>query len=224
MRGGVIVAGGRSTRFGEEDKVVADLAGVPMIRRVAEGVESVVDELVVNCRADQRDAIERALSEMEVRFAEDPDPDLGPMAGIHAGLTAIESEYSAVVAADMPFVEPGFLSYLFERAEGYNGDGSHPSAHTTTSHDAVVPQLDDRWFQTTQAVYRTRAMATACAQALERGDRKIVEPLFELDYVVVGEDEIREHGGSRTLENLNTREEFETAVERLSQSTSHDPD
>ncbi len=208
MRGGVIVAGGRSTRFGDQDKVVADLAGVPMIRQVADRLEGIVDELVVNCRTDQRDAIERALSGIEVRFAEDPDTDLGPMAGIHAGLSAIDSEYCAVVAADMPFVEPGFISYLFDRAEGC---------------DAAVPQLDDRWFQTTQAVYRTEAMATACAQALERGDRKILAALSELDYAVVGEDEVREHGSSRTFENLNTREEFEAAAERLSQPTSHDP-
>lgn len=201
MRGGVIVAGGRSTRFGDQDKVVTDLSGTPMIRRVAGKLIRVVDELVVNCRADQIDTIERALSGMEVRFAPDPEADLGPMAGIHTGLTTIESEYSTVVAADMPFVEPEFLSFLFERVNG---------------HDAVVPQLDDRWFQTTQAVYHTGAMANACAQALERGDRKILAALSELDYVVVGEDEVREHAGLETFENLNTREEFEAAAEWLS--------
>jgi molybdopterin-guanine dinucleotide biosynthesis protein A len=201
MRGGVIVAGGRSTRFGDHDKVVAELAGTPMIRRVADRLAGVVDELVVNCRADQRDAIENALSGLAVRFAEDPDTDLGPMAGIRTGLDALDAEYAAVVAADMPFVDPAVVSYLFERADGS---------------DAAVPQLDDRWFQTTQAVYRTDAMADACAAALSRGDRKITAPLFGLDYVVIDEDEISEHASLATFENLNTHEEFEAAAERLS--------
>ena len=54
MTTGAIVAGGRSTRFGDRDKAVAELAGVPMIRRVAdrlprvpvptpEGIEARID-------------------------------------------------------------------------------------------------------------------------------------------------------------------------------------
>ena len=201
-RTGVIVAGGRSTRFGDEDKAVADLAGTPMIRRVADGVAGVVDELVVNCRADQVDAVRDAMAgyDRDVRFAEDPDPDQGPMAGIRTGLRAVETEHAVVVACDMPFVDADVVDYLFDRAEG---------------RDAAVPQLDDQWFQTTQAVYRADAMADACDEALAAGKHKIIEPLFELDYVVVDEDEIEEVGSLDTFENLNTYEEFEAAAERF---------
>ncbi len=202
----MIVAGGRSTRFGDEDKAVADLAGTPMIRRVADGIAGVVDELVVNCRADQVDAIRAAMAEYDrdVTFAEDPDPDEGPVAGIRTGLRAAEAEYAAVVACDMPFVEPAVVDYLFDRAAG---------------RDAAVPQLDDQWFQTTQAVYRADAMADACEEALAAGERKIVAPLFDLDYVVVDEDEIREVGTLDTFENLNTYEEFEAAAQRFEASS-----
>jgi len=201
MRAGAIVAGGRSTRFGDSDKAVADLAGTPMIRRVADRLGQVVDELVVNCREDQVEAISAALSDhtLDPRFALDEDPDQGPMAGIATGLGAVESEYVAVVACDMPFVDPTFVGYLFERAE---------------SHEAAVPRPDE-WFQTTQAVYHADAMRDACRRALERGEHKIVEPLFDLDYVVVEREEILEHTTPATFENLNTREEFEAAVERL---------
>jgi len=201
MRAGVIVAGGRSTRFGDSDKAVADLAGTPMIRRVADRLGRVVDELVVNCREDQTEAIDAALSDhaLDPRFALDTDPDQGPMAGIATGLAAVESEYAAVVACDMPFVDPAFVEYLFERAR---------------SHEAAVPRPDE-WFQTTQAVYHAAAMRDACRRALERGEHKIVEPLFDLDYVVVEREEILEHTSLDTFKNLNTREEFEAAVERF---------
>lgn len=202
MRTGLIVGGGRSTRFGDADKAVADLAGTPMIRRVADRLVEVVEALVVNCREDQVTPFESALAgyPLDVRFATDPAPDQGPLAGIRTGLRAVDGEYAAVVACDMPFVEPALLSYLFERAAG---------------HDAAVPRLEDGWFQTTQAVYRTEAMVTASERALERGDRRVVAPFDDLDVAVVEAGEVRQYALLATFENLNTREEFQAAAERL---------
>lgn len=198
---GVILAGGHSTRFGEEDKAVVELAGTPMIRRVVDRIDPVVDDLVVNCREEQVPAIRDALEGgPDASFAVDPIPDRGPMAGIMTGLRAAPTEYAVVVACDMPFVDPGLVDHLFDRAAG---------------HEAAVPRLDDQWFQTTQAVYRAEPMAEACERALERDERRIVEPLFELDYAVVDEEEVREYADLETFENVNTREEFEAAVERL---------
>lgn len=219
MPTGAIVAGGRSTRFGDADKAVAELAGVPMIRRVANrlagtddpvdpgatrasGGDPVVDEVVINCRPDQREAIADALAgyPLPVTYAPDTEPDQGPMAGIRNACRAAPGEYAAIVACDMPFVDPAFLAHLFDAAAG---------------HDAAVPQLDDEWFQTTQAVYRADAMADACDAALAAGARKIIEPLFELDHVVVGDAEIRRVTDGRTFENCNTREELLAAERRV---------
>ncbi|WP_336023772.1 molybdenum cofactor guanylyltransferase [Halobellus salinisoli] len=199
MRAALILAGGRSTRFGDRDKAVAELAGTPMIRRVVDRLAPVVDEVVINCRRDQLDAIEAALSgvDPEPAFAVDRDPDAGPVAGIARGLEAVSAEYAVVVACDMPFVEPDVVRLLFERAAG---------------EDAAVPRPDE-WYQTTQAVYRTEAMRRACRRALERGADRIVAPLEELDAVVV--DAIESVGSLDTFENVNTVEEFEAAKERL---------
>lgn len=203
MRSGVVLAGGRSTRFGDADKAVASLAGVPMIRRVADRVAPVVSELVVNCRSDQRDAIEDALAGVDpsVRFAVDPVEDEGPLAGVRNGLHAADAEYALVVACDMPFVDAAFVDHLFERASGV---------------DAAVPRVDD-WYQPTQAVYRSTAMETACERALAAGERRTVAPLSDLDHVVVGEDEVKDHAGNgtRTFVDLNTREAFEDAASSL---------
>ena len=207
MRTGVIVAGGQSTRFGEADKAVAELAGTPMIRRVGNRLETVIDALVVNCREDQHEAIEAAMEgyPLPVTFAIDEEPDLGPMAGIYTGLRAVEGEYAAVVACDMPFVDPDFLEFLFSRATGA---------------DAALARLEDGWFQTTQAVYRADAMAEACKGALERGDRRILDPLEDLEYVVVSEAEVREVTTLETFRNLNTAEEFERAETEIAAACS----
>jgi molybdopterin-guanine dinucleotide biosynthesis protein A len=201
QRTAVVLAGGRSTRFGDEDKAVADLAGTPMIRRVVDRVAPAVDAVVINCRPAQVPAIREALdgAAVPVSFAEDDYPDEGPMAGMATGLRAVETAYAFVVACDMPFVEAGFVEYLFERA---------------ADHDAAVPR-PDQWFETTHAVYRAAAMADACEAALEAGKERIVAPLFDLDVVVVDAEAVREHGHPRTFENCNTREDFVDAERRL---------
>ncbi|WP_323171321.1 molybdenum cofactor guanylyltransferase [Natrialba sp. PRR66] len=214
-RTAVILAGGHSTRFGDEDKAVAELAGTPMIRRVVDRLGPVVDEFIINCRDDQVPVIDDALTadagdsdgagEPPVSFAVDPVPDRGPMAGIMTGLRAARTEFSAVVACDMPFVDPELVSHLFDRAASEDAD-------------AAVPRLEDEWFQTTQAVYRTEPMGEACQRAVDRGDRRVVEPLFDLDYVVVETDEIRDYTDLETFENINTPEEFEAARDRLADS------
>jgi molybdopterin-guanine dinucleotide biosynthesis protein A len=204
MRSGLIIAGGRSTRFGDTDKVVASVAGVPMIRRVADRLVPVIDTLVVNCREEQIAPIREALIgySPRVRFTCDETPDQGPVAGIATGLCHVEHEYAFVAAADMPLIDPEIVGYLFERAVGSN-------------YDAAIPQLDNQWFQTTHAVYRANAMATACETALAAGKRKTTAPLSDIDYVVVDESEVCTHGTLDSFENINTQEDRETVVEKL---------
>ncbi|WP_123620554.1 molybdenum cofactor guanylyltransferase [Halorubrum sp. CSM-61] len=219
MTTGAILAGGRSTRFGDRDKAVAPLAGVPMVRRVADrlagdddpvppgadraaGGDPIVDEIVVNCRPDQREAFADALDglPLPLRWAVDDQPDLGPVAGIRNACRVADDEYVAVVACDTPFVDPGFLRSLREDAAGREG---------------AIPRLDDRWLQTTQAVYHAEAMAAACDRALARGDRKVLAPIDDLDRVVVDDAEIRDRTTERTFTNVNTRSELaeaETAI------------
>ncbi|MEZ3162761.1 molybdenum cofactor guanylyltransferase [Halorubrum sp. RMP-47] len=216
MTTGAILAGGRSTRFGGADKAVAPLAGVPMIRRVADrlagtddpvppgadrvGGDPVVDELVVNCRPDQREAIAEALGgvPLPVRWALDEEPDRGPLAGIRNACRVASDRYAAVVACDMPFVDPGFLAALRETA-------------ATADAEAAVPRLDDRWYQTTQAVYATGPAAAACARALDRGDGKILAMLERLDEVVVDDETIRSITTADTFADVDTASDLADA-------------
>ncbi|SMO31964.1 molybdenum cofactor guanylyltransferase [Halorubrum cibi] len=223
MPTGAIIAGGRSTRFGDADKSVAELAGTPMIRRVADrlagaddpvppgaarasGGDPVVDDLVVNCRPDQRAAISEALDgySLPIRWALDDEPDRGPLAGIRNACRAASGEYAFVVACDVPFVDPTFAETLF-------------SDVVDAGADAAIPRLEDRWFQTTQAVYRADATAAACDRALARGDGKILAAVDELSVVRVDDATVRERTTEHTFTNVNTREEFEAAEARLAE-------
>jgi len=184
------------------DRLAGDDDPVPPGAERAAGGDPVVDEFVINCRPDQREAIGDALDglPLPLRWAVDDEPDLGPVAGIRNACRAASGEYVAVVACDMPFVDPSFLAGLAADAAG---------------HEAAIARLDDRWLQTTQAVYRAEPMAAACDRALARGDRKVLAPLDDLDCVVVGDAEIRERTTAHTFTNVNTQAELaeaETAI------------
>jgi molybdopterin-guanine dinucleotide biosynthesis protein A len=196
---GVIVAGGRSTRMGDTEKAVVDIAGTPLVRRVADRLMEATDRLVVNCRKDQRDEIADALSGMEPAFAIDPEPDLGPVAGIATGLKAVETEYAAVVAVDMPFLDPDILSYLFERGAEY---------------EAAVPRPSE-WFEPLHAVYKSEPMIEACERALEDPHPRIIEPLSSLEWTVVEREELVDHGSLDSFEGVDTPEDVQWATERL---------
>jgi molybdopterin-guanine dinucleotide biosynthesis protein A len=196
---GVIVAGGRSTRMGDTEKAVVDIAGTPLVRRVADRLMEATDRLVVNCRKDQRDEIADALSGMEPAFAIDPEPDLGPVAGIATGLKAVETEYAAVVAVDMPFLDPDILSYLFERGAAY---------------EAAVPRPSE-WFEPLHAVYKSEPMIEACERALEDPHPRIIEPLSSLEWTVVEREELVDHGSLDSFEGVDTPEDVQWATERL---------
>ncbi|WP_435361146.1 molybdenum cofactor guanylyltransferase [Haloarchaeobius sp. DFWS5] len=191
-RAGLVLAGGFSTRFGDADKAVADYDGEPMVRRVVDRLSRVTDGVVVNCRAEQVPALREALAGRDdVALAVDPAPDAGPMAGIWAGLRVIRAPYTAVVACDMPAVDPAFLELLFERAAG---------------HDGALVRTDDGWFQTTQAVYRTEAMRAGCEAALGGDDARILAALDGLALTELTEDEVPD---MRTFTDVNEQDDLQ---------------
>lgn len=196
---GVIVAGGLSVRMGDTEKTVVDVGGIPLIRRVADRLCAATDKLVVNCREEQRDPIAEALEGLDPRFAIDEIPDRGPVAGIKTGLEVSDTEYSAIVAADMPFLDPGIVQYLFERA---------------ADHEVAVPRPSE-WFEPLHAVYKTVPAVAACERALEEENPRIIEPLSTLDRVVVDRDELLAHGSLDTFESVDTPEDIAWAESEL---------
>lgn len=191
MRSAVVVAGGYSTRFGDRDKATARLDGDPLIRCVADRIAPAVDELIVNCRAEQRERFATALAGLEYRFAVDPDPDRGPVAGIRTGCRAARAEWAFVTACDMPFVHARLAANLFEAAKG----------------DAVIPRSDGRPHPLA-AVYRTGATVAACEEIL-RHSGAVTELLDRLAVTAVPVSE-----PPRTFADVDTPDALRAAESR----------
>ena len=103
----VILAGGRSRRFGR-DKTREVVGGTAVLERVIAVARPLVDEvLVVGSWAPDG-----------VRHVLEPDPGHGPLAGIAFGLTQVSTPHALVLAGDHPLLVPALLADLISRRPG----------------------------------------------------------------------------------------------------------
>ena len=151
---GIVLAGGRSSRFGS-DKALAPWAGGTMIAGVLAALEPVVDERLVVAKSPDR-YVEGLRG---VRPVRDGFSAHHPLAGIAAGLRAARAPWAFVCACDMPLLQPALVRILLASAPG---------------HDAVVPVWEGRP-QALCAVY-----STTCLDSIDRLLREdgSVEELF----------------------------------------------
>jgi molybdopterin-guanine dinucleotide biosynthesis protein A len=131
------------------------------------------------------------------QVVEDVYRERGPLGAIHAALMSTTTELNLVLAVDLPFVDPRFLTYLVSQARE-NGA-------------VVTVARAGGGLQPLCAVYR-REFAAVAERSLREGRNKIDALFSEVETRVVGEDELAQLGFSREIfRNLNTPEEWEEA-------------
>jgi molybdenum cofactor guanylyltransferase len=108
---GLVLAGGQGRRMGGVDKGLRLLRGRPMVQWVLERFAPQVDELMIN--ANQNGDVYRAFGYPVV-------PDriegfAGPLAGLHAGLTATSQPLVATAPCDSPWLPADLVQRLHGR-------------------------------------------------------------------------------------------------------------
>ena len=111
----VILAGGRSTRMGVEDKALMPLHGKPMIARVIERLRPQVEGIVISANGDLSRFSAFGLPAVPDAF----EGFVGPLAGLHAGMRWSEQNLPAArfivsAAADTPFIPADLVARLSE--------------------------------------------------------------------------------------------------------------
>jgi len=95
-----VLAGGRSTRMGQ-DKALLPLAGKPLIERAVAKLRRLTPDVrILGSRAELAPF---------APLVPDLHPGCGPMAGMEAALTHSSHEWSLVVPVDMPFLPAALL-------------------------------------------------------------------------------------------------------------------
>ena len=117
----VVLAGGAARRFSAPDKPGHPVGGQPMIARVLDAVAGARPRVVVG---PQRWALPP-----DIHWAWENPPGGGPLAATGAGIAAVVASadpprYTALLAADLPFLTPAAVQTLLHRAEEAAADGA----------------------------------------------------------------------------------------------------
>src|SRR5215510_5778072 len=192
MEGGIVLCGGKSTRMGTS-KALLPFGPETMLQRVVRVLGGIVAPIVVVAAVDQE------LPELphEVILARDEREGRGPLEGLRAGLNALPSEVERayVTSCDVSLLVPGFVQQMIDLAGGY---------------DIAVMEIDG-FTHPLSAIYSRATLPHI--EGLLSQDR--LRPAFLFDAVKtrrVRPVEITADPDLRTLRNLNTREDYERAL------------
>lgn len=191
---GYVLAGGGSTRFGQ-DKALVEVGGKPMLARMVELLRGVTKEAKVV-------AVHGKYEGFGVEIVEDRWPGEGPLGGIITALedaagSAARAEWNLILSCDMPFLTHEWLGFLTER-------GVKSKAQVVLPYSTHGPEP-------LCACYRTDA-AGALRAAFQSGVRKVTQGLQHVTTEVLDEAEWKRFDSAgRLFWNMNTQADYEEA-------------
>jgi molybdenum cofactor guanylyltransferase len=157
---GFVLAGGRSSRMGE-DKALLRFCGRPMVEIAVEKLRGFCAEVTI--AGNREDLGEFAPVVRETRV------DVGPAAGIEAGLRVASEEWALFMPVDVPLVPEGLLRRWAEAVLKRSADGCGVS---------YLLVLRER--QPAFCMVR-RDYAAVVSKVIESGERKLEEIWMRLD-------------------------------------------
>lgn len=190
--GAVILCGGKSRRMGRDkaELIIEDRTFLEHIIGELKGFE----ELILSV-----DSMEK---EMKYTAVTDVYPNCGPMGGIHAALSACDSDALLVVPCDLP---------LFRRELG-----EYLCTMLTEDTDAVIPVTSDGRIHPLCAVYRKRTFSVF-ERYLKAGNYKILNAYndMRIKYLPMDQTPCSE----KWLQNINTPQEYDALCRRKEGNT-----
>jgi molybdopterin-guanine dinucleotide biosynthesis protein A len=191
----VIQAGGKSTRMGGAPKALAEVGGRTVIERVIAALAPVLDDLLIVTNTPERYAF------LGLPMVPDAFPDGGSLGGIYSGLRAARGDGAFTVACDMPFLHPGVVRLVVERA---------------AEADVVIPRTGGQ-LETMHAAYG-KACLPHMEQRLLAGQLRIVGFFDRVRVLEIAEDAVAPiRAPALAFMNVNTPEELARARELASE-------
>lgn len=135
----ILLAAGRSERFGADDKLLADLGGKPLALHAASMLAGLgAGQLIAVCRS-ANGALAQALGAMGFAIVVNPQPERGLSTSLACGVeqaSRSSARAALLCLADMPFVTAAHIAQLTARWDevsapvvaSTNGDAAMPPA------------------------------------------------------------------------------------------------
>lgn len=110
----IVLAAGRSTRMGAENKLVADVGGKPMVRRVVAAALASRARPVLAVTGHMAAEVSAALAGLDVTVVANPDYATGLASSLKAGIRALSSDCDAalILLGDMPQITQAHIDTL----------------------------------------------------------------------------------------------------------------
>lgn len=193
----VIQAGGQSNRMGQ-DKALMPFLGRSLIARQVERLSLLKAPIFVVTNRPE------AYAFLGLPLVPDVLPGAGPLGGLLTALRAASSTAVAVVACDMPFVNPLLLQAQY-------------GLLLSAAADVVVPR-SPRGIEPLHAVYRRAACLGPVEAALNAGERRVIAWFGAARVQELSPEDVARHDPEfLSFMNVNNPEEFRQA-EALAQA------
>jgi molybdopterin-guanine dinucleotide biosynthesis protein A len=183
-----VLAGGKSARMGS-DKAFLELGGQPLIARALAFARAISGEVRIVGDTGKFSSFGDVI--------EDIYPDRGPLGGIHAALSASDSDWNLILGVDLPFLTPAFLKFLV--------------AEAGSSAAIVTVPFAGGYFHPLCAIYR-KEFGVRAERALAVGSNRIDALFADVPTRQINEQELAAAGFNASIfRNLNTPEDWEKA-------------
>lgn len=171
---GIILAGGKSSRMGT-NKALLRVGGTRLIDRAIHLLEPICNEILVMSNLP--------LPDIKYPIIADEHKNIGPIAGIQAGLAHSKSDKNVVLACDMPNIKQSFLHALLDVP--------------MNTYQAIIPRHKDGHLEPLMGIYH-KSLLSEFEQQIGDGQYKLISRFSEYKiYYVPIEDEA-------IFKNLNT--------------------
>ena len=178
----IVLAGGKSTRMKGKNKGLQTLKGKKLIEHVITKISPQVEHILIN----SNDNIEQYKQLNYPIISDILSGFLGPLAGIHAGLTHSTTEWNLIVSCDTPFLPDDLVLRLWQQkgeaqsAYVFDGEKAHPTI-----------------------LLLNRSIQKQIADYLQQGDRKLLILLNKIKSIQVDFSDKKQ-----SFININTFDEL----------------
>jgi molybdopterin-guanine dinucleotide biosynthesis protein A len=196
---GYVLAGGKSSRM-KTDKAFLEIGGETFLARASRTISSVCENRVkIILNKTQTSFIERLPDRVPHIF--DVNENRGALGGIHAALHDCRSEWTIILAVDLPLVSSEAIENLAR------------IACSSKDFAAVVPMQTDGRPQPLCAVYRAEDCLPKLEDLLSKNTFASVRDFLELVPTrFVGQNEFAANAGEDIFSNVNHPLDFQLLV------------
>ena len=191
---GVILAGGKSSRFGS-NKALALVDGKPMISHVTKLFATLFNEHLIVTNSPEEYGF------TGWQMTPDIYPGAGPLAGIHAGLTRVKSEKIFVVGCDMPFLKSDVIHFICDQYKDT---------------DVVIPETE-HGLEPLHALYHKNCLAPIAA-ALQAKQHRLHHFFKQVNTMIIPWQDIATvDPDQHSFRNINHQYDLENSTRKNSQ-------